>query len=168
MLIPSGKSFSSRVGNYCYIGDNSNFLTWFSTPIGVPGSIYIGNHCIIEPGCSFGSCIIDENVFIGARSIISPGVKIERGAVIAPNSYIPPGRLITSNSLWAGNPVKLVRELQEEEVHSTFIKSYDYWLQTAEKIKQSELDSSSDLQIRDEVNDYVTQNYFNWRAKYYH
>jgi len=31
--------------------------------------------------------------------------------MIAPNSVVPPGRLIPAGTLWAGNPVTFVREL---------------------------------------------------------
>lgn len=43
------------------------------------------------------------------------GAQLERGCVIAPNSYVPAGRRIPENTLWAGSPVQFVRELEPFE-----------------------------------------------------
>jgi carbonic anhydrase/acetyltransferase-like protein (isoleucine patch superfamily) len=40
------------------------------------------------------------------------GSQLERGCVIAPNSTVPPGSRIPENTLWAGNPVQFVKNLE--------------------------------------------------------
>lgn len=139
-------------------------------PDGVPGSANIGNHVTIGPNCSLSSCIIDDEVSIGARCSLGEGVKIEKGAIIRPNSYIPPGRLIRSNQIWGGNPVEFIRNLTEKEIYHNYIQSYKNW-----EIARSHLEDYSNREKLDElaldsnslVSEYLTENYFKWRGKYY-
>jgi len=43
------------------------------------------------------------------------GAQLERGCVIASNSTVPPGSRIPENTLWAGNPVRFVKNLDSYE-----------------------------------------------------
>ncbi|MBR3808842.1 MAG: acyltransferase [Clostridia bacterium] len=56
---------------------------------------------------------IENNVFIGARSIILKGVTIGEGAVVGAGSVvtkdIPPGEI------WAGNPAKFIKKVKDEK-----------------------------------------------------
>ncbi len=57
--------------------------------------LYIqGNNVKIENNCNLVSCIIDDNVIVKYKSIICEGSVLQRGCVIGPNSFVPPGRLI--------------------------------------------------------------------------
>lgn len=168
-----------RIGAYSSIGDNCSIYTANALPTGIPASVTIGNHVIIQNNCTIFSCIIDDEVFIGAGSVIGEGCKIEKGAVVAPNSYIPPGRLITGGSLWSGNPVKLIKELNQNELYSNYIQTFDTW-----SLAQQHLNGFNDLQ-KDKNNDeesknkdkldidpsslvgsYLSDNYFNYKSKY--
>lgn len=40
------------------------------------------------------------------------GCQLERGCEIAPNSTVPAGSRIPENTLWAGNPVKFIKNLE--------------------------------------------------------
>ena len=53
--------------------------------------------------------IIGKGCWIGARSIILPGVTIGDGCVIAAGSVV--NKDCNSNSLYAGNPAKFIRKL---------------------------------------------------------
>lgn len=66
----------------------------------------IGSYCHIQSGCTLYSCTIDDEVFVGFKSIILEGAQLERGCHIGPNSVVPPGRVIPAGQLWAGNPVE--------------------------------------------------------------
>lgn len=153
-----------RIENYVSIGNSCTFNTWYNTPEGVPSSIYIGDHSVIESGCVIGSCIIDEQVKIGARSVISEGVKIGKGAIIAPNSFIPPGKYIPEYQYWEGSPVKFVREVSELEVHQTYLTSYENYVNVDESNKE---DKKTEEIRNEEVKEYLSENYFKWRTKYY-
>ena len=55
------------------------------------------------------SCIVDDDVHIGFKTYVGEGCQLERGCVIAPNSYVPAGTRIPSYTLWAGSPARYVK-----------------------------------------------------------
>lgn len=110
------------------IGDNtglSNTYIYCREEISIGSSVLIGGGCQIydtdfhslnhekrmlsdDRGASKKVCI-EDNVFIGANSIILKGSFISNNSVIGAGSvvrgYIPP------NEIWCGNPAKFVRGL---------------------------------------------------------
>ena len=61
---------------------------------------------VVQSGSTIYSSFIEDECLIGFKSIILEGSRLERGCVIGPNSVVPPGRIIPSYQLWAGNPVE--------------------------------------------------------------
>ena len=61
---------------------------------------------INEQGYLTTPVIIKENVWIGARAIILPGVTIEANSIIGAGSVVT--KNIPLNSICAGNPAKLI------------------------------------------------------------
>lgn len=55
------------------------------------------------------------------------GSRVERGAIILPNSVVPPGRLIPAKQVWGGNPVEFVREVTESESFANYNSTYFQW-----------------------------------------
>jgi carbonic anhydrase/acetyltransferase-like protein (isoleucine patch superfamily) len=53
--------------------------------------------------------VIGKNVFVGGHSIILKGVHIGDGAVVGAGSIVT--KNILPNQVWAGNPVKFIKEL---------------------------------------------------------
>lgn len=51
--------------------------------------------------------IIEDDVWIGARVVILPGVKIEKGSIIAANSVVT--KDVPSYSIVGGNPAKILK-----------------------------------------------------------
>lgn len=98
-----------------------------SLPTGLPAGVSIGSHCTIQSNCSLYSCHIENEVFIGANSVIMEGCRIEKGAIILPNSVVPPGRLIPARQVWGGNPVEFVREVTESEAFANYNNTYFQW-----------------------------------------
>jgi len=113
--------------SYSSIGDRTVIHTANSLPTGFPAAVHIGTHVTIQPGCSLYSCIIEDEVFIGANSVIMEGSRIEKGAIILPNSVVPPGRLIPAAQVWGGNPVQYVRDAQESEIFAHYSFTYEIW-----------------------------------------
>lgn len=64
------------------------------------------NNCVInEPE----EIIIGNNVWIGCRCLILKGVEIKDGSVVGANSTVT-RQLEKENSVYAGNPVKCIKE----------------------------------------------------------
>ncbi len=93
------------------------------------GGVTMGSHIMIAPNCVltggghgtklgdgpmiFQKCpphteiIIGSDVWIGANSVILPGVKIESGSIIAAGSVVT--KDVLSNTIVGGNPAKLIK-----------------------------------------------------------
>jgi hypothetical protein len=116
----------------------SLFYKLFGAKIGKGAAIYtriwdvelmeIGENTSIGTGCIIGAhaisqgelfrkrIIIGKNCTIGAGTIILPGVTIEDNVIVASNSVIPAKRILKTNSIYAGSPVKRIRDWNGESV----------------------------------------------------
>lgn len=113
--------FSSRItlGNNSGIGDNAYFI----------GEVSIGSNVMIAKDCAFiasghnyddiqininrqgtfdSKIVIGDNVWIGYRSIILPGVTIGNGAIIGAGSVVT--KDVKANTVVAGSPARLIKE----------------------------------------------------------
>lgn len=121
--IEKGASFANSVT----IGDNSG--------IGVNAvltdEVYIGKNVMMGPDCMIYTSnhkfmketrsyegftqirpvIIEDDVWIGARCIILPGVKIGKGSTIGAGSVV--SKEVPPYSVVAGNPARVVKSLIE-------------------------------------------------------
>lgn len=120
------------IGDDVYINFNVVFLDG--------NEIHIGNRCLIGPGVLFATpshplvaqerskhfneygayfpenvekIVLEEDVWIGGNATIMPGVTIGRGAVIGGGSVVT--RDIPANSLAAGNPCKVIRQITDKD-----------------------------------------------------
>ena len=59
----------------------------------------------------FGAIQVDDGVFVGARSIIMPGVKIGHHAVIGAGSVVT--KNVPAETVWAGVPARQICTLRE-------------------------------------------------------
>jgi len=112
------------IGSYTSIGDNTVVQTVASLPTGLPAFCEIHSNVTIGSDCTLSSCIIEDDVVVGAKSVICEGAKLEKGSMVAPGSVVPPGRLIPANQLWAGNPVEYVKDLDIGELFANYSLSY--------------------------------------------
>lgn len=78
-------------------------------------NLNIEPYTIVMPNCTLISCKLEENTFIGSNSVICEGAIVSKGSMIGPNSVIPPSRVIPAGQLWAGNPVKFIKEVERPE-----------------------------------------------------
>lgn len=82
----------------------------------------------------YEDCIIGNDVWIGARSIILDGVKIGDGAIIGANSVVT--KDVAPYSIVGGVPAKFIRyRFSEEKIKE--IQTLQWWNWPVEKIKQS-------------------------------
>ena len=97
----------------CTINAAGNITILDNVLIGPGVVIYSQNHCytnldinINQQGYLTTPVIIKENVWIGARAIILPGVTIEANSIIGAGSVVT--KNVPLNSICVGNPAKLI------------------------------------------------------------
>lgn len=110
------------IGNNTYIGEYNNIRA-------AGGQITIGSHCLISQHITIvctnhqfsantqidqqswsvenNFVIIGNDVWIGANSVVLPGVTIEDGAVIAAGSVVT--KSVPHNAIVVGNPARVIK-----------------------------------------------------------
>lgn len=91
---------------YVLMGDNS--IIGF-------GAV-VCSHALEGENVSFEKIIIGNNVTIGLRAMIMPGVRIEDNAIIAAGALVTKNTNIKNGEVWAGIPAKRIKLGQEENI----------------------------------------------------
>lgn len=113
------------IGDHCFINYNCCFLD--SAPIIIGDHVYMGPNCNIFTPChpihhelrrdkitEYALPVtIGSHTWIAGDVVINPGVTIGQGAVIGAGSVVT--KDIPSNCLAAGNPCKVIRQLNEND-----------------------------------------------------
>lgn len=111
-----------EIGDSCYVGMFS-ILNGFSAQLKIGKNVSIAQNVNIMTDSgpnaspimqgvypiSKGSVIIEDDVWIGAGTIISPGLKIGKCSIIGANSFVNAD--VESYSLYAGNPAVFIKKL---------------------------------------------------------
>lgn len=110
------------IGDGCYLNFNCNFVD--------DGKITIGERVMFGPAVTIATVghpinptmreymytdpvTIEDNCWIGAGCTICPGVTIGKNSVIGAGSVVT--KDIPANSVAAGNPCKVIREINEHD-----------------------------------------------------
>ena len=84
----------------------------------------------------FGKILVHDNVFIGTRSIIMPGVEIGENSIIAAGSVVT--KSVPRNSVVGGNPAKYICSL-DKYIKKTIDTQPDYNIENFKKNKKEEI-----------------------------
>ncbi|WHU91108.1 acyltransferase [Burkholderia vietnamiensis] len=109
-------------GYHISIGDNTvvNRYTYLDgrVPLTIGNNVNISHYTLIQtlthdpqnPDfiCLCKPVVIEDHVWIGARAIISPGVRIGEGAVVGAGSVVT--RDVEPYTIVAGNPARYIKE----------------------------------------------------------
>ena len=101
-----------KIGESSNVQDNAVIHT--SEGFGVS----IGNNVTIGHGAIVHGCTIKDNVMIGMGAIVLNGAIIEENCIIGAGTLVTQGKVIPARSLVFGNPMKIVRQLTEQEIQS--------------------------------------------------
>ncbi len=106
-----------HIGHYSWIGGRGNITIKENTLIAMHVTIISSNHdyqLISVPyydGQEIAKdIIVGKNVWIGANSVVLPGVNIGDNAVVGAGSVVVSD--VEPNSLFAGNPASLIKRLR--------------------------------------------------------
>jgi Acetyltransferase (isoleucine patch superfamily) len=121
--LDSYKGSFLSIGSNTYIGEGNNIRA-------SGGNIKIGNDCLISQNvtivasnhnyknfipinvqgwsCERNYVIIEDDVWIGAGSIILPGITIKKGAIVGAGSVVT--KNVEAYTIVAGNPAKYLKD----------------------------------------------------------
>lgn len=130
------------IGKFCMIASGATFImnggNHLSHSISsYPFSIFGGDWANAMEGKSFpfkGDTVVGNDVWIGHKAVIMPGVKIGDGAVIASNSTVT--KDVESYTIVGGNPAKPIRKRFSDEQIELLLQ-LQWWNWNLEKITQS-------------------------------
>lgn len=113
-------------GNPINIGENTNIQDGTIVHINRFTGTTIGNNVTIGHNAIIHACTIGDNTLIGMGVIVLDGAQIGEFTLIGAGSLVPPGKIIPSGVLAMGSPIKVVRELSEEEKQDLTKSAIDY------------------------------------------
>lgn len=112
-----------KIGKNCKI--YSNIITSESYLVTIKNNVTISNDVQlithdnsiikINPDFTdvFGEIIIEDDVFIGARTLLLPGIKLAKGVIVGSGSVVTKS-FLEENIIIAGNPAKKIRVINDE------------------------------------------------------
>lgn len=112
--------------NTIEIGENSNIQDNAVVHTSKEYGVVIKNNVTIGHGAIIHGCNIGNNVLIGMGAIVLDNVKIEDNCIIGAGTLITQNKIIPEGSLVYGNPMKIVRNLTEEERKSIIENALEY------------------------------------------
>ena len=104
--------------NKVKIGENSNVQDNAVIHTSKGFGVQIGDNVTIGHGAIVHGCTVKNNVMIGMGAIVLDGAVIEEDCIIGAGTLVTQGKVIPKGSLAFGNPMKIVRELTEQEIRS--------------------------------------------------
>lgn len=111
-----------KIGKRSNIQDLSTLHTWARTyspngelidsglPVIVGDDVTIGHNCVIH------ACTIKDRVLIGMNAVVMDGAVISEDSIVGAGSVVTKGKVFPPCSLILGNPAKVVRSLDKEEI----------------------------------------------------
>ena len=83
-------------------------------PDGFP--LIIGDDVTVGHKCMLHGCTLGNRILVGMGAIIMDGVVVQDDVFIGAGSLIPPNKTLESGYLYVGNPAKQARPLKESEI----------------------------------------------------
>ena len=100
------------------IGENSNVQDNAVIHTSEGFGVQIGDNVTVGHGAIVHGCTVENNVMIGMGAIVLNGAVIGENSIIGAGTLVTQGKIIPAGSLAFGNPVKVVRELTDDEIKS--------------------------------------------------
>jgi acetyltransferase-like isoleucine patch superfamily enzyme len=141
-IISWSNDFHIHLGKYNSIGRDCNFFLhanhrpdWITTSSQLWGPVTpeIANlHMGMGHPLCKGDIVVENDVWIGAKSTIMSGVKIHNGSVVGANSVVT--KDIPPYAIAVGNPAKIVKYRFDERQIESLLK-IKWWDWTEDRIK---------------------------------
>ena len=109
------------------IGENSNLQDGTIVHIAARGLMtVVGKDVTVGHMVLLHACEVQDGAFVGMHSTVLDGAVIESRAMVAAGALIPPGKIVRTGELWAGNPGKKLRDLTEKDYENFKRVAADY------------------------------------------
>ena len=105
-----GKKTNIQDGTIIHVSSSG-----FSATGGKGCPTLIGNNVTIGHNATIHACTINDYSLVGMGSIILDGSVLEEMSFVAAGSLVAPGTQIGKEELWAGNPARFKRMINEKE-----------------------------------------------------
>lgn len=151
----------AKVGENCFIQINKLASEPYLVEIGNNVAIAPGVTLITHDGASvifrdefptlrhFGKIIIEDNCFIGARSIITAGVRVGKGSVVGPMSVVlrdvKPGSMVIGNPAIQVSTVEKYREQCLREWKNQRLDKFSHMFEGKNKFEVQEIMESKEF-----------------------
>ncbi|KAL6747015.1 mitochondrial NADH:ubiquinone oxidoreductase 32 kDa subunit [Haematococcus lacustris] len=112
---------SIKVGSCTNIQDNVVVHVAKHSIDGKPKPTVIGNNVTVGHCATLHACTIGDDCLVGMGSTVLDNCVVESGSIVAAGALVPPNTHIPSGQVWAGNPARMLRPVEEEELQ--FIKA---------------------------------------------
>ena len=107
--ISIGKRSNIQDGSVLHVTHGSEYSTPDGLPLTIGDDVTVGHNAVLH------ACTIHNHSLIGMGAIILDGAIIEEEVIVGAGSLVPPNKRLESGYLWLGSPVKKVRPLKDKE-----------------------------------------------------
>ena len=115
-----GDMESITIGEGTNIQDNAVIHVNTNSPTAIGKFVTVGHSAIVH------AATVKDYALIGMGSIILDKAVVEEYAMVAAGTVVPPGKIVPSRHLVMGNPMRIVRELSDEEVKANIDNALYY------------------------------------------
>ena len=130
--------------NIIRIGDNTNIQDGSVLHVSHVGEfnakgaeLHLGNQVSVAHKVLLHGCRIGDRCMIGMGSIVMDDAIVENDVMIGAGSLVPPGKHLQTGFLYLGNPAKQIREISDRE-REFLIYLADHYVGTKQKYQQGE------------------------------
>ena len=117
-----GDTDSISIGARSNIQDNVSVHCDSGVPTTVGAGVSVGHSAVLH------GCTVEDDCLIGMSATVLNHAVIGAGSLVAAGSVVLEGTIVPPNSLVAGVPAKVRRELTEEE-HAKLLWNAEHYLQ---------------------------------------
>jgi carbonic anhydrase/acetyltransferase-like protein (isoleucine patch superfamily) len=86
----------------------------------------IGDNVTVGHMTLLHACVIESDAFVGMKSAVMDGAKIESWGMLAAGALLTPGKVVASGQLWAGSPAKFWRDLTDADRAQFDLRAQQY------------------------------------------